>query len=102
MGERVKLGEVCVDSGAIWVGDPCYVIGGDASHAFDSWDEYVNTLINRGHFAKKQSVSEPAGEGIGMHVQTLYGDGSYPVYAELDGNGRVARIAIDFEYGDED
>lgn len=34
--------------------------------------------------------------------RTQYGDGSYPVYAELDREGRPKRIIIDFEYEEED
>ena len=33
--------------------------------------------------------------------QTYMGDGSYPVYAEKDENGRIKRLIIDF-YGEED
>ena len=36
------------------------------------------------------------GFGTAVVFSTGYGDGSYPVYAEFDENGRVAKVVIDF------
>lgn len=48
----------------------------------------------------KQSFGE-LGMQTAVATTTMYGDGCYPVYAELDRDGRPKRIIIDFEI-DED
>ena len=42
------------------------------------------------------------GLGTAVASSTQYGDGSYPVYAEMDSEGRPKRIIIDFEYNDDE
>ncbi|AFO10930.1 hypothetical protein D854_gp23 [Streptomyces phage R4] len=100
MTERVKIGMVDVDSGTVFVGDPCYTITGDASHHIKTWSEWCDKFP---WDKKNYDVTEPAGSGIGLSIPTMYGDGSYPVYAEIE-EGRVARVTIDFnpEYDEED
>jgi hypothetical protein len=39
-------------------------------------------------------------EGLGVASRTQFGDGCYPVFAELDGNNQVARLIIDFRPSD--
>ncbi|MFJ6183729.1 hypothetical protein [Streptomyces sp. NPDC092295] len=92
-GERVQIGTVEVDSGTVFVGDPCYTATGDASHHIKTWPEWCE----RAPFGENSyDVTEPAGHGLGLSIPTLYGDGSWPVYAELV-EGRVARVTIDFD-----
>lgn len=95
---RVKIGSIDVDSGTVFVGDPCYTITDDASHRIKTWREWCAKLSWSG---ERYNVTEPAGEGIGLSIPTPYGDGAYPVYAELEG-GRVARVIIDFDPSEED
>ncbi|QYW07906.1 hypothetical protein SEA_REDBEAR_60 [Streptomyces phage RedBear] len=98
MSERVKLGNVWVDSGTVFVGDPCYTITSDASHHVRTWSEWCD----RSPFGRDPyDVNEPAGNGLGLSIPTLYGDGSYPVYAEIK-DGRVARVTIDFDPMEDD
>lgn len=100
MSERVEIGTVYVDAGIVMIGDPCYSVTGDASHHIKTWSEFCDKT-----FASDlpYGTAEPHGRGLGLVVPTLYGDGSYPVYAELEG-GRVARVTIDFAppYDEED
>ncbi|MFE4451457.1 hypothetical protein [Streptomyces sp. NPDC056796] len=92
MSERVEIGSIYVDSGTVFVGDPCYTITGDASNHIKTWSEWCA----KAPFGQEPyDVTEPAGTGHGLSIPTLYGDGGYPVYAELEG-GRVARVIIDF------
>ncbi|MER6231772.1 hypothetical protein ABT169_21910 [Streptomyces sp. NPDC001616] len=93
MSERVKIGMVDVDSGTVFVGDPCYTITGDASHHIKTWSEWCDKHPWDG---KNYGVVEPAGSGVGLSIPTKYGDGGYPVYAEIE-DGRVARVTIDFD-----
>ncbi|MFF8845527.1 hypothetical protein ACF08N_22875 [Streptomyces sp. NPDC015127] len=98
--ERVQIGTVYVDSGTVFVGDPCYTATGDASNHIKTWSEWCS----RSPFGEKQyDVTEPAGPGLGLSIPTLYGDGAWPVFAELE-RGRVARVVIDFdpEYDEDD
>lgn len=95
-----KIGEVWVDTGLIWVGDPCYVLGDYTSSRVKHWSDFCNLLFNNEDY-EDNNYSTPLGEGIGMAVQTLYGDGLYPVYAEYNENGfggnGISRIIIDFD-----
>ncbi|WP_432006335.1 hypothetical protein [Streptomyces parvus] len=93
MTERVKIGTVHVDAGVVMIGDPCYSVTGDASHHIKTWSEFCKKSP---YGKEKYDVTEPYGHGLGLVVPTLYGDGSYPVYAELEGD-RVARVTIDFD-----
>jgi hypothetical protein len=98
---KVHVGDVWVDAGAIWVGDPCYVIGTDSNYGQMTWKEFCDkwfahdksgTLKNSDH----AGVSEVLGTGIGMAIDTTWGDGSYPVYVEYHENGRPERVTIEF------
>jgi hypothetical protein len=96
----VQIGTVYVDSGTVFVGDPCYTATGDASNHIKTWSEWCD----RAPFGQKPyDVTEPAGHGLGLSIPTKYGDGAWPVFAELS-EGRVARVIIDFdpEYDEED
>ncbi|MGW3323912.1 hypothetical protein [Streptomyces virginiae] len=93
MAERVKIGTVMVDSGTVMIGDPCYTITGDASHHIKTWREFCDRTP---WGEKPYDVTEPAGAGIGLSIPTYWGDGSYPVYADIQ-NGRIARVTVDFD-----
>jgi hypothetical protein len=88
-----------VDSGQAMVGDPCYL---------DQWktDEDVewNLEGKEGQYtyqgASATTISNDFGElGLGSAVvfNTGYGDGYYPVYVQMNDDGRVSKVVIDFE-----
>lgn len=98
-----KIGYVDVDSGTLMIGDPCYVDGG-----FD-WDTYTDQLDFSG------SGVLPGPDDFGraqfgdstIAFSTLYGDGSYPVYAyfernAFDGKRQVSAVLIDTNPEEED
>lgn len=87
---RVKLGTIGVDSGTVLLGDPAYI-------PQQGWDDFHQTLVDIGFFTTHHA--EPFGEGLGLIVSSGYGDGSYPVYADVV-DGRIMKIEIDFN--DED
>jgi hypothetical protein len=93
------IGHMSVDAGLCWVGDPCYVLGDDASSRVHNWDEFCSKITEMKHHAA------PLGDGVGFAISTGYGDGSYPVYIETSDEGswgeRVKSITIDF-LGDEE
>ncbi len=104
----VLIGHVDVDSGLIAVGDPCYTTGGDASPAAADWDAYLDKLQTVGMFRsheEKQFGQPYDHKEASVVVYTLYGDGTYPVYAEFEqGYMRqgIGRIMIDFNPSDPD
>ncbi len=87
--KKKLIGHIGVDAGLCWIGDPCYVLGDDASHRVTSWDDFCGKIDH------KKGYTEPIGQHTGLAVATGYGDGCYPVHAEFH-DGRVARITVDF------
>jgi len=88
------IGHCAVDSGQIMIIDPCYVIkqykDGEADKKYTEVCEV--TLSDKGY-----------GNILGgLATTTLYGDGQYPVYAELNDAGKVVTLTIDFDPGSDD
>lgn len=75
------VGEVGVDSGLIWIGDPCY----------------QGISVEKGFFdgPKPKEYTE------GVCTPTGYGDGSYRVYVQRK-DGRVMKIMVDFDREEEE
>ena len=98
--ERKLIGQVGVDSGQVWIGDPCYVLHADAlpKTLGNNWGEFCDLL---GESNTKQFPYELGHEGLGVCVSTAWGDGMYPVYAEVE-KGRILRVTIDFDADDPD
>ena len=86
-----EVGSIFVDAGLCWVGDPCYVMGDDASSRVKDWGEFCDKLPHG-----KEMYSNPLGKGTGMAISTGYGDGEYPVFVETNDEGRVSAIKIVF------
>ncbi|MBT61113.1 MAG: hypothetical protein CMA63_06155 [Euryarchaeota archaeon] len=92
---------VNVDAGCIWIGDPCYVLGNDASSRVNDWvDDFCEKLDY------DKNVNQPLGKGVGLCIDSGYGDGRYPVEVEVDTfSGRVKSVTISFiedHYDDDD
>lgn len=93
----MKIGHCSVDSGQIMIVDPCYVIG--ESHSESDYDKICEVTLNN------EGPVRYAGPVMGGHAiasGTLYGDGRYPVWAEVDSNGCVRSLTIDFDPGVEE
>ena len=95
----ILAGTFSVDSGQAMVGDPCYL---------DAWNNNTNDEWNLegkvGEYsyqgASATTLENSYGElGIATAVvfNTGYGDGLYPVYVQLNDDGRVSKVVIDFE-----
>lgn len=99
----IYAGSFSVDSGQAIVGDPCYL---------DTYDTCVNKEWNlegkEGEYSY-QGISATTlstdfgdiGDGKAVAFSTGYGDGHYPVFIQLNEDGRVMKVVIDFE-GDMD
>jgi hypothetical protein len=95
--EGKLIGHCAVDSGQILLIDPCYVYndnfkGLDSDPTGGDYDECCRITLRDG-----------AGQtsNLGVVTSTAWGDGSYPVYADMSG-GRVMSVTIVFDQDDED
>jgi len=89
------IGKIGVDAGLCWIGDPCYVMGRDASSAVNQWSDFCDKLDAAGH--DERGFSTPLGKGTGVAVLTGYGDGVYPVAARFNCEGRPVEIRVLFD-----
>ena len=99
------VGNISVDAGLCWLGDPCYLIQSlTPPKEISDWASFVNALGE--DYPTVHSFKHASGnEGLGVCVSTGVGDGLYPVYANIEevpgwGN-RVTSVRIEF-IGDED
>ena len=96
--EMTLIGHFSVDSGQAMVGDPCYLDEWDTNRN-DEWNIEGKEGQYSYHGCSATTLKNNYGElGLATAVvfSTGYGDGIYPVYAELDEDGRVAKILIEF------
>jgi len=94
------IGKFGVDSGQAMVGDPCYL---DSWNNWDDkaepFDNYKNKTGEYSYLGACNATIEKGygqlGHGSAVVFSTGYGDGVYPVYAQID-DGRVVKVVIDF------
>jgi hypothetical protein len=99
------IGEIGVDAGLCWIGDPCYILHANPMPKAigKDWDEFCDILNADGQYpARKQFHYDLGHAGLGVVVSTGYGDGVYPVYAEFGDEGRIARVWVEFIGPDDD
>ncbi len=95
------IGNIGVDAGLCWIGDPCYVLPDDADQRYKvrDWSKFYTEMKGRRHKSFSYKIaSEPSinREGLGVCVRTGYGDGEYPVEATFNKDGRVASVTVTF------
>jgi len=98
-GRWEKAGDIGVDAGLCWVGDPCYCVTPDATdHPAKTWNEFCAKLRSDG--MEKDGVAQwnyaKGHPGLGVSVHAGYGDGFYPVYVRRAANGRIAEMRVTF------
>lgn len=100
MTKKIKqIGEIGVDAGLCWIGDPCYILHRETMPKAigNDWDAFCNILSEDEQYPVAKQFSYDLGHpGLGVVVSTGYGDGTYPVYAEFNSEGRVAKVWVDF------
>ena len=97
--KRELVGEIGVDAGMCWIGDPCYVFGEERPKEIGkNWQEFCNILKEKGMYVKQtaQFNYDLGHAGLGIVTSTGYGDGGYPVYATFNDYGRVTKIEVEF------
>ena len=97
--DLIYAGAFSVDSGQAMVGDPCYL---------DDWDTNKNEEWNLegkiGQYSYQGASATTIAKNYGslgfnaVVFSTGYGDGLYPVYVQLNEDGRVSKVFIDFEW----
>jgi len=103
------IGQFSVDSGQAIIGDPCYLDEWKTWNADNvKFEQHANSVGEYGYLG---SCNATLGKGFGqlggynaVAFSTGYGDGLYPVYADITEDGRVGMVVIDFtgEYDVED
>jgi len=109
--EWEKVGVIGVDAGLCWIGDPCYIIS-DRCDAFDNrdWSKFLDILWKREEIAKEagnpgtaQLNYQHGHAGLGVCVNTGYGDGMYDVFVKREPHeNRIAEVRIVFIGEDDD
>jgi hypothetical protein len=100
LSDLVYAGSFAVDSGQAMVGDPCYL------NEWKQWEDgtpfdHQNHVDEYGYLgACNKTLTDNFGQLGGASAvvfSTGYGDGLYPVYVQINEDGRVAKVVIDFE-----
>jgi hypothetical protein len=102
--KRKYIGEIGVDAGLCWIGDPCYILHKEQPPKAigNSWEEFCDILHEDGQYLTCKQFNYDLGHaGLSVVVSTGYGDGTYPVYAEFSDDGRIAKVWVEF-IGDDD
>jgi len=86
--KTVEIGKVSVDSGQIMIADPCYL-----DSLSDDYYENVCAATEQGAGNAKMFTHF----GMAVVTRTAYGDGLYPVKAEMNDSGTILRLIIDFD-----
>lgn len=99
LNNLIEAGRFGVDSGQAMVGDPCYLDQWKTNEG-EKWelDGKIGQYCYQG--ASATTIANNYGElGMGSAVvfSTGYGDGYYPVFVQLNEDGRVSKVVIDFE-----
>jgi hypothetical protein len=122
MSKREYVGVCGVDSGLIWIGDPCYIrqhpqlFCGGQTVLEGEQPKGVRSFMSRGEI----TYNDPNAKGVKLpdrwnelckkldHIpQEMYsgiitdnhiGDGGFPVYVTKDKDGRVRKLEILFKY----
>ena len=93
------VGSFGVDSGQAMVGDPCYLDQWKTDEGVEwNLEGKVGTYTYQG--ASATTIENAYGElamGSAVVFSTGYGDGYYPVYVQMNEDGRVTKVVIDFE-----
>lgn len=96
----IYAGSIAVDSGQAMVGDPCYLDGWEPWASGEPFDHESKV----GQYGYLGACGVTLKEGFGqlgaadaVVFSTGYGDGLYPVYVQLNSDGRVSKVVINFE-----
>jgi hypothetical protein len=100
MGKKKTFiaGQVYVDTGQLYIGDPMYVVAPEEGQP--SWDEFTKRVTGGQHQAdgeQPEVASEPFGKGGGIVIPSGVGDGIYPVHITIENDGHISSAFILFD-----
>lgn len=97
-------GSFAVDSGQAMIGDPCYLNEWKYLQEGQPFD-HENHIGEYGYLGACGTTIKNTfgvlGNDEAVVFSTGYGDGHYPVYVQLNEDGQVIKVVIDFEGDDE-
>jgi len=97
---KQKIGVCGVDAGLLMVGDPCYFWrNGEESAAEESikeWPEVCDKIKELDKNSGYQLNFKMGHAGLGVIVETTYGDGVYPVFLETTEKGK-RRLVVELD-----
>jgi hypothetical protein len=100
LDDLTYAGSFAVDSGQAMVGDPCYLDGWELWADGTPFD-YKDKKGQYGYLGAAATTLEDSfgqlGNSDAVVFSTGYGDGLYPVFVQLNSEGRVSKVVIDFE-----
>jgi hypothetical protein len=98
MSTSVKhIGDIGVDAGLCWIGDPSYILHGKKAKAVGkNWHDFCALLHRREYTGAAPLPYDDGRPGLGVVVTPGPGDGHYPVYAEITADGRIAKVWVEF------
>ena len=100
--EWIKVGNIDVDAGLCWLGDPCYIIGAkDLDYPYLAWDDFCKELFKHDEDGVCKWKHDKGSFGKGVSVQTGYGDGTYPVYIKKNKEGIIVEVKVVFDDDDD-
>jgi hypothetical protein len=104
---KTLIGSFAVDSGQAMIGDPCYLDDWkNWDRDVDKFEDHVNKVGEYGYLgACNATLTNGHGElkqGASVVFNTGWGDGVYPVYADIDDEGTIRSITVNFVNDDED
>jgi hypothetical protein len=88
--KRKLIGHVGVDTGTIYIGDPCNFMDKR------EWDAFTKQHKLSASTRPQPIGPQAAGSYTAIVSPTGHGDGIYPVYAEMEGD-RVLSLTISFD-----
>jgi hypothetical protein len=94
----VLAGHIGVDSGQIMIGDPCYLNDWKTNEG-EEWSPEGKEGLYSYQGVSATTIKEAYGQiggGLAVAMSSGYGDGQYPVYVQLNEDGRVVMAVIDF------
>lgn len=94
-----QIGVIGVDAGLCWIGDPCYILHTNEppEDIGKNWQDFCDRLFEKNNFIRHKQMKYDGGhDGLGVIVETGYGDGVYPVFAKFNTEGRVIKVWVEF------
>lgn len=96
MENKKVIGEVGVDAGILWIGDPCYILHkNEPPKAIGkTWLEFCDNLSQRESGKRFAQFEYDRGhDGLGVCVSTG-GDGYFPIVGVFDENDNLKSVTI--------